>query len=117
MLIGLLAGSVPYFAVSILKAKLGYDDALDTFGVHGIGGTMGAILTGILADKSVNSVAGVEGLMVAQLKAMGVTILLSVVATIVITYIVKLVVGLRPTEEDEVMGLDLVEHGEEGYHG
>jgi Amt family ammonium transporter len=117
MIIGLLAGSVPYLAVSFLKAKLGYDDALDTFGIHGIGGTMGAILTGIFADKNVNSVAGIDGLMGAQFKAIGVTLLLSVAATVVITLIVKTVIGLRPSEEDEVMGLDLVDHGEEGYHG
>jgi ammonium transporter, Amt family len=119
MIIGLLAGSIPYLAVAFLKAKLGYDDALDTFGVHGVGGTMGALLTGLFADASVNPAVGLipGSLMTAQLKAMAVTIALSVVATVVITLIVKAVVGLRPNEEDEVMGLDVVDHGEEGYHG
>jgi Amt family ammonium transporter len=118
MIIGLLAGVVPYFAVVVLKSKLGYDDALDTFGVHGVGGTLGAILTGVLADPANSTVAGVkEALIGAQLKAIGVTILLSVVATVVIAFIVKMVVGLRPTAEDETIGLDLTDHGEEGYHG
>ncbi len=119
MIIGLLAGSIPYLAVAFLKAKLGFDDALDTFGIHGVGGTMGAILTGIYADGKVNSVVdAIPGsLLTAQFKAMGVTILLSVVATAVIALLIKKTIGLRPNEEDEVMGLDLVDHGEEGYHG
>ena len=119
MIVGLLAGVVPYLAVVFLKAKLGYDDALDTFGVHGVGGTLGAILTAVFADETVNSVVGPvkDGLLAAQFKAIGVTIVLSVVATVVITLIVKAVVGLRPSTEDETMGLDLVDHGEEGYHG
>lgn len=118
MIIGVLAGIVPYVAVSKLKAWLGYDDALDTFGVHGVGGTMGALLTGILADEKVNSVVtGVkDGLLVAQIKAIVVTMVLSIVATVIIAYIVKAVVGLRPSEEVETLGLDLAEHGEEGYH-
>jgi Amt family ammonium transporter len=119
MIIGLLAGIIPYFAVAKLKAMLGYDDALDTFGIHGVGGTLGAILTGILADPSVNSVITPEikaGLFMAQIKAIIVTLVLSVVATAVIAYIVKAVIGLRPSEEVETLGLDLVEHGEEGYH-
>ncbi len=119
MVIGLLAGVVPYFAVVFLKSKLGYDDALDTFGVHGVGGTLGAILTGIFADEKVNAVVGPvkEGLLLNQFKAIGVTIALSVVATVVITTIVKAIIGLRPSAEDETIGLDLVDHGEEGYHG
>jgi Amt family ammonium transporter len=117
MIIGLLAGIIPYFAVVVLKAKLGYDDALDTFGVHGVGGTLGAILTGVLADPSNSTVAAVkDGLLLNQIKAGAVTIVLSVVATVVITFIVKAVVGLRPSAEDETIGLDLTDHGEEGYH-
>jgi Amt family ammonium transporter len=118
MIIGILAGIVPFLACAYLKAKLGYDDALDTFGVHGVGGTMGAILTGIFADEKANSVvANVKtGLLGAQLKAILVTLVLSVVATAIIAFIVKAVVGLRPTEETETVGLDLSEHGEEGYH-
>ena len=119
VIIGVLAGIVPYLACSYLKKLIGYDDALDTFGVHGVGGTLGAILTGIMADEKANSVVGglKEGLLGAQLKAVLLTIVWSVVATAIIAYIVKAVVGLRPTEEVEINGLDLAEHGEEGYHG
>ena len=119
VLVGVLAGIVPYLACSYLKKWIGYDDALDTFGVHGVGGTLGAILTGILADEKANSVvAGLKvGLLGAQLKAVVLTIVWSVVATAIIAYIVKALVGLRPTEEVEINGLDLAEHGEEGYHG
>ena len=130
MIIGVLAAVVPYFAVMFLKAKLGYDDALDTFGIHGVGGTLGAIVTGVLASGTVNANLLSEtyavpnglaklvtegGLVGAQIKAVLFTIILSVVATFVITLIVKLVVGLRPTAEDEAVGLDLADHGEVGY--
>lgn len=119
VIMGVLAGIVPFFAVSYLKKWLGYDDALDTFGVHGVGGTMGAILTGIFADESVNSVVGPlkAGLLGEQLKAVALTIVWSVVATAVIAYLVKAVIGLRPTPEVESQGLDIAEHGEEGYIG
>ena len=119
VIIGLLAGVVPYLACSFLKKVIGYDDALDTFGVHGVGGTLGAIVTGIFADEKANSVVGglKEGLLGNQIKAVLLTIVWSVVATAVIAFIVKLVVGLRPSEEVEVNGLDLAEHGEEAYHG
>jgi Amt family ammonium transporter len=119
MIIGVVAGLVPFFAVLKLKGWLGYDDALDTFGVHGVGGTLGALLTGFLATKDANPVvAGVkDGLVASQFKAIGLTLVLSVVATAIIAFIVKAVVGLRPSEEVETIGLDLVEHGEEGYHG
>jgi len=119
VIIGVLAGIVPYLACSFLKKMIGYDDALDTFGVHGVGGTLGAILTGLMADEKANSVVACvkAGLLGAQLKAVVLTIVWSVVATAIIAFIVKAVVGLRPTEEVEVNGLDLAEHGEEGYHG
>jgi Amt family ammonium transporter len=119
MIIGVLAGIVPYFAIAKLKAWIGYDDALDTFGVHGVGGTLGALMTGILADEKVNSVVtGVKsGLVMSQIKAIFVTLLLSVVATTIIAFVVKFIVGLRASEEVETAGLDLAEHGEEGYHG
>ena len=82
---GVAAGIVPFLAVAYLKNILGYDDALDTFGVHGVGGTMGAILTGVFADEKANSVvAGLkEGLLMNQLKAVGLTIGWSVAATLV----------------------------------
>ena len=91
--------------------------------MHGVGGTLGALLTGFLATQEVNgnlttNLKGIVGhtLWLEQLKAMGLTILLSVVATVVIAYLVKALVGLRPSREDEEQGLDLVEHGEQGYH-
>lgn len=117
VIMGVIGGVVPFLAVAYLKNALGYDDALDTFGVHGVGGTLGAILTGIFADEKVNSVLGSlkEGLLMEQLKAVVLTIVWSVVATVVIAYIVKAVVGLRPSPEVEEAGLDLAEHGEQGY--
>ena len=119
MIIGLAAGIIPYFAVAKLKNLLGYDDALDTFGVHAVGGTLGALLTGFLADEKANSVvAGLkQGLVLNQIKAIAVTLVLSVVGTAVIAFIVKAVIGLRVSEDVETVGLDLAEHGEEGYHG
>lgn len=119
MLIGVLAGLVPFAACAYLKPRLGYDDALDTFGVHAVGGTLGAFLTGVLATDKVNpAITGIlSGLWLEQLKAMVVTMILAVVGTAVIAYVVKAVVGLRPSEENETLGLDLAEHGEEGYHG
>jgi Amt family ammonium transporter len=130
MIIGVLAGIVPYLGVMVLKPLLKYDDALDTFGVHGIGGTLGAIVTGIFATKDMNAnlvseayakVNGLDklvtegGLLGAQLKACAITIVLSIVATLVITLIVKVLVGLRPSAEEESVGLDLSDHGEAGY--
>jgi ammonium transporter, Amt family len=130
VIIGVLAGIVPYIFVAKLKTVFGYDDALDTFGVHAVGGTMGAILTGLLATDKVNSNLVSEGyaqknglaklvteggLWLEQLKAIGLTLVLSIVATVVIAYIVKAIVGLRPTAEVERQGLDVNEHGEEGY--
>ncbi|MFT3828511.1 MAG: ammonium transporter [Opitutaceae bacterium] len=129
VIIGLLAGSVPYFACTKLKSWLKYDDALDTFGVHAVGGTMGALVTGLLATADANAnlvgatatkngLAGLVtngGLWLEQLKAMGITIALSVVATAVIAYAIKATIGLRAAPDVERQGLDLSEHGEEGY--
>ncbi|MBI1178678.1 ammonium transporter [bacterium] len=118
MVIGIVAGIVPFLAVTWLKPLLGYDDALDTFGVHGVGGTLGALMTGILASKEANPVVGdlSNGLLFAQIKAIILTLLWSIIATAVIAFIVKATIGLRPSEETETIGLDLAEHGEEGYH-
>jgi ammonium transporter, Amt family len=123
VIIGILAGIIPFFAVYKLKNWLGYDDALDTFGVHGVGGTLGALLTGFLATTEANANLAInlkdivgKTLWIEQLKAMGLTIVLSLVATAVIAYAVKFLIGLRPDEEAEVEGLDLAEHGESGYH-
>jgi Amt family ammonium transporter len=122
MWVGVLAGAIPFFAVTKLKAMMGYDDALDTFGVHAVGGTLGAFLTGVFATASVNGnlntnlkdVVG-KGLWLEQVKAIGLTLVLSVVATVIIAYVIKAVIGLRPTPENEQLGLDLADHGEEGY--
>src|SRR5882762_5109826 len=127
VIIGVAAGIVPWFMCFKVKGWFGYDDALDTFGVHAVGGTMGALLTGMLARKSVNSnlatfldkqVTGsiFQPLVWEQLKAIGVTLVLAIVGTTVIAFLVKAVIGLRPSEEVETAGLDLNEHGEEGYH-
>jgi len=126
--IGIVAGVIPFFACTKLKSAFGYDDALDTFGVHAVGGTLGAILTGMLARNSANANLAMnlkdyvkdtlfQPLLVEQFKAVAITLVWSVVMTVIIAFIVKAVVGLRPTEEVERMGLDLSEHGEEGYHG
>ena len=129
VIIGVLAAVVPYLACTKLKAKFGYDDALDTFGVHAVGGTLGAFITGVLATASVNSnLTGAPavknglaklvtdgGLWSAQLKAIGLTLVLALVATLIIAYLVKVTIGLRPSEEVERQGLDINEHGEEGY--
>jgi Amt family ammonium transporter len=123
VIIGVLAGIVPFFACTKLKSALGYDDALDTFGVHAIGGTMGSLLVGFFATADVNAnlntnlkdIVG-KTLWLEQLKAMGLTITLAVVATCVLGYALKATIGLRPSEEDEVTGLDLSDHGERGYH-
>jgi len=123
IIIGVLAGVVPYLACTKLKTALGYDDALDTFGVHAVGGTLGALLTGFLADAGMNpnlntNLKDLVGhtLWLEQLKAMGFTISLAVVATIAIGYAIKATIGLRPNDEDEQIGLDLSDHGEQGYH-
>lgn len=130
VIIGVLAGVIPFIACTKIKHMFGYDDALDTFGVHAVGGTLGALVTGIFTDPAVNAnlisegYAAKNGLKAlvesgtvwkAQLSAMGITIVISIVATVVITFIVKALVGLRPTPETEEQGLDIVEHGERGY--
>ena len=128
MAIGVAAGLIPWFFCYKVKGWFGYDDALDTFGVHAIGGTLGAFMTGMLARTSVNSGltsdwmkpfvkdARFQPLVWEQLKAIGLTLVLACVGTAIIAFIVKAVVGLRPSEEVETSGLDINEHGEEGYH-
>lgn len=120
IIFGVLGGLIPFLAVAYLKKALGYDDALDTFGVHGVGGLLGAILTGVFANGEVNSVVAdlkAEGvnLVLEQVKAVVVTAVWSVVATAVIAYLIKFTIGLRVSEETEQTGLDLAEHGEAGY--
>jgi Amt family ammonium transporter len=122
VIIGVAAGIIPFLAVVKLKEMIGYDDALDTFGVHAIGGTLGAFLTGVLATTEVNAnlstnLKDIVGhtLWIEQLKAMSLTIVLAVVGTTVIAFIVKAVIGLRVGPDVESQGLDVTEHGEEGY--
>jgi Amt family ammonium transporter len=126
MIIGIFAGAVPWFFCFKVKSWFGYDDALDTFGVHAIGGTMGALLTGLLARNAANANLAsnlkdyvkeslFQPLVFEQIKAIGMTLALAILGTTVIAYVVKAVVGLRPSEEVESSGLDLNEHGEEGY--
>ncbi|WCJ61042.1 ammonium transporter [Fontisphaera persica] len=119
MIIGVVAGIVPFLACWKLKSWLGYDDSLDTFGVHGVGGTLGALMTGILATPEANPVVESvkDGLLFAQIKAIVVTLVLSIVATAILAYIIKAVMGLRHSPEAETVGLDLTDHGEEGYYG
>jgi len=104
LLIGVLAGIFCSFMVFEVKSRLGYDDSLDAFGVHGAGGTLGALLTGIFAVSSINQAAGVA-------IAWGI----SLVGTLVLLFIVDKVIGLRVSPEHESAGLDLSQHGEEGY--
>src|SRR6266487_2042626 len=134
VIIGIAAGIVPFFACTKLKSWLGYDDALDTFGVHAVGGTLGAFLTGLLATASVNpnlsmissgplnpatqnGLARIVGhtLWLEQLKVIAVTILLAVVGSAIIGAIVRGLIGLRIAPEIERQGLDINQHGEEGY--
>ncbi|MEK6814608.1 MAG: ammonium transporter [Nitrospirota bacterium] len=123
IILGFLAGVICYIGVTKIKAAFGYDDALDVFGIHGIGGTWGAIATGLFASKAVND-AGADGLFFGggfgqvtnQIIAVGATWALAIVATFVILKVVDAVVGLRVTDEDEVAGLDLSQHGETGYN-
>ena len=122
VIIGILAAVVPYIFCTKVKAWLKYDDALDTFGVHGVGGTLGAILTGFLATPEVNGALNLnlkdvvgKTLWLEQLKAVGLTLVISVVGTAIIAFAIKAILGLRPHHEQEQQGLDLHDHGEEGY--
>jgi ammonium transporter, Amt family len=124
--IGIAAGLIPWFFCFKVKNWFGYDDALDTFGVHAVGGTLGALLTGVLARNTANANLATnlkdfvkdtwaQPLVMEQIKAIGLTLVLAIAGTTVIAYVVKAVVGLRPTEDAEMAGLDIAEHGEEGY--
>ena len=125
ILIGLAAGVVCYLMVAKVKQLFGYDDALDAFGVHGIGGTLGAIMTGIFATKEVNDlrmgkpmglVDGDAGQVMNQLIAVAISWGLAIVGTLIILKICDLVFGVRVDAQDETQGLDLSMHGEEGYN-
>jgi Amt family ammonium transporter len=125
LLMGVAAGVVCYFACSALKSKCGYDDSLDAFGVHGVGGTLGAILTGVFATRACWDIDGGNKLgllesgeiriLMGQIVAVAVTWALSISATFIILKVLDATMGIRVSQEDEVQGLDLSEHGEEGY--
>jgi len=129
IIVGAAAGLISYVACTTIKRALRYDDTLDVFGVHGVSGTVGLVLTGVLATATANPnllgtpatanglKAAIEGhtLWLVQLKAIGITLLLVLPATLLITLVVRLLVGLRPGGEIESQGLDIHDHGEEGY--
>ncbi len=127
LVIGILAGVICYTAVS-MKPRFGYDDALDVVGVHMVGGTLGAILTGVFATKDVNSAIptltlgldggllyGYPGLVVKQLIAVGATYVFCGVGTFILLSIINAITPLRPEIDDERMGLDLSQHSETAY--
>ncbi len=121
LFIGTAAGVVAFLSVAVMKPRLGYDDTLDAFGIHGVAGTLGAILTGVFADPSINEAGrgllyGNPAQLITQFIAVGVTIAYSGITTLVIFKIVKLLVGLRVDEEAEFAGLDESEHGERAYN-
>ncbi len=124
---GAAAGLVCFFACTKLKQAMGYDDSLDAFGVHGVGGTLGAILTGVFATiqcadpglvsegQPVGLIDGASRLFIGQLAAIGVTVVFAGVITFILLKILDATMGLRVTQEQEFQGLDLSQHGEEGY--
>jgi Amt family ammonium transporter len=125
IVLGLAAGIVCYLACAKLKTSLGYDDSLDAFGVHGVGGTLGAVLTGVFATRDVADPAvfkgsllgAVEGgsVLVPQIAAAAVTWVFAAVVTFVLLKVLDVAMGLRVSQEEERVGLDLSQHGEEGY--
>ncbi len=121
IVIGIAAGVIPFFAVAKLKPMFGYDDTLDAFGIHGIGGTIGALLTGVFADPAINEAGkgmlyGNPGQLWTQFIAVAVTLVYSAVMTFIIFMVIKATVGLRVGSEEETIGLDESEHGERAYN-
>ncbi len=130
LVIGLIAGVFCYFMVAKVKSKFGYDDSLDAFGVHGAGGTLGAILTGVFAVSAVNPIfKDAQGNTLAsgliegnahqlfnQFVGVAISWVIAIVGTLIILKLVDVTIGLRVSEEEEVQGLDLSQHGEEGYY-
>jgi Amt family ammonium transporter len=120
LIIGVASGLICYIAATSIKRALGYDDSLDVFGVHGVGGIVGALLTGICCSSALGGVPpdgySMGGQLVTQFKSVLVTVAWSAIVSVIALTIAKVVVGLRVTEEVEHAGLDLAEHGEEAYH-
>jgi Amt family ammonium transporter len=121
LVLGLAAGFVCYFACTTIKNMFKYDDSLDAFGVHGVGGTLGAVLSGVFATKAASGgaysglVEGNAGQVVNQVIGAAAAIGIAVVGTAVLLKILDATMGLRVTQDEEVQGLDLSQHGEEGY--
>ncbi len=130
LLIGFLAGLFCFFMVTIIKGKFGYDDTLDAFGVHGAGGMLGAILTGVFATSAINNsfkdsagktlplglIDGNPAQILNQAIGVGISIALAAIGTFVILKLVDMLVGVRASRDEEIEGLDLSMHGEEGYN-
>ena len=127
---GLIAGVICYFACGTMKRVLGYDDSLDAFGVHGVGGTVGAVLTGVFASANVGGVNGLfyataadasgevtsgMQLVIGQIAAVAITAVFAAFASFILLKLIDLTIGLRVNQESELRGLDYSEHGEEGY--
>jgi Amt family ammonium transporter len=117
LIMGLLVGPVCYLFVSVVKAKLGYDDSLDAFGVHGIGGTVGALLTGLFCSGVIDqSYAAGASQFLAQLIATAITWAYAGVVTAILVLVIDKTMGIRVGEDDEETGLDVTQHGETGYN-
>jgi Amt family ammonium transporter len=130
LIIGLMAGVLCYFMVSKVKGRFGYDDSLDAFGIHGAGGTVGALMTGVFAASAVNPIFkdssgnplpvglfdGNAFQIVNQFVGVAVAWVVALLGSLVILKIVDVTVGLRVSEDEEIQGLDLAQHGEEGYN-
>jgi Amt family ammonium transporter len=121
IILGFVSSIISFWAVTSLKSKLGYDDSLDVFGIHGVAGLIGALGTGVLMDTGLGGVGYAEGVtmggqVVTQAIACGVTILWCGIISYILFKLVDVVVGLRVTEESEREGLDTTEHGERAYH-
>jgi Amt family ammonium transporter len=119
IVIGLASGVICFFCATSLKRKLGYDDSLDAFGVHGVGGIVGALLTGVFAAPALGGfgeVTDIGSQLFIQFKGVAFTVIYTGVITFVILKVLDMVMGLRVTEEEEVVGLDLSLHNERGYN-
>ncbi|WP_044873196.1 ammonium transporter [Pseudomonas sp. LFM046] len=119
LIIGLVAGVLCYFCATSLKRKVGYDDSLDAFGVHGIGGIIGALLTGVFAAPSLGGFGTVEDIgaqLFTQFQGVAFTVVYTGIVTFVILKVLDVVMGLRVNEEEETVGLDLAQHNERGYN-
>jgi|TARA_Y100000782_G_scaffold807_1_gene799 Amt family ammonium transporter len=119
LIIGLASGVICFFCATSLKRKLGYDDSLDAFGVHGVGGIVGALLTGVFAAPALGGFGEVENIALQlwiQFKGVLFTVVYTAIVTFVILKVIDVVMGLRVTEEEETIGLDLSLHNERGYN-